>query len=327
MLTATRTRTTTSEGISLAGSPQASASAIEISGLVVSYGDKRAVDGLSLRVPRGAIYGFLGPNGAGKTTTIKTLLGLRKPDGGSARVLGYDIVRDSTELRAHIGYVSEANSLYDNLTVREMSDFCRSTSRKWDQAIVDRYIQMFGLPVKSKVKQLSNGMKRQLALSLAMGNDPDLLILDEPTSGLDPIARHELLNKLTGEIAAEGKTIFFSSHILSEVESIADWIGIIRAGKLVVSDELDYLKQSQKVLKLVYAEPPTSQEMQALRAIPGVDRVEQEGRSVRALVRTDVDGVAHRVRENFPSLRDLDIVDLNLEDLFLEYMKEDSGDR
>src|SRR5438105_4666646 len=132
MLTATET--TTREATSPVASPQESA--IEINALVVNYGDKRAVDGLTLRVPRGAIYGFLGPNGAGKTTTIKALLGLRRPDGGSAQVLGYDIVKESTELRARIGYVSESNSLYDNLTVRQMSDFCRSTARKWDQAIV-----------------------------------------------------------------------------------------------------------------------------------------------------------------------------------------------
>src|SRR5439155_17596646 len=170
--------------------------AIEINDLVVRYGPKRAVDGLSLSVPAGSVYGFLGPNGAGKTTTIKTLLGLRGPDGGSARVLGYDIVAQSTELRARTGYVSEVNSLYDHLTVREMNDFCRSTARRWNQATVDRYVQMFGLPVKAKVRQLSKGMKRQLAFALAMGGDPDLLILDEPTAGLDPIARHELLNKL-----------------------------------------------------------------------------------------------------------------------------------
>jgi ABC-2 type transport system ATP-binding protein len=278
-------------------------------------------------VPSGAIFGFLGPNGAGKTTTIKTLLGLRTPDGGSGRVLGHDIVKESTEVRAHIGYVSEANSLYDHLTVRAMNNFCRATARTWNQTIVDRYIQMFGLPLSVKVKQLSNGMKRQLALSLAMGNDPDLLILDEPTSGLDPIARHDLLNRLTGEIAAEGKTVFFSSHILSEVEAVADWVGIIKAGKLVVSDELDHMKQSQKVLKLVFAEPPRPDEIDGLKTIAGGSQVEQEGRSVRILVRKDVEGVARRIRESFPSLRDLETVDLNLEDLFLEYMKEDGNDR
>jgi len=311
--------------VSPPGSPEQQA--IEIDNLVVMYGNKRAVDGLSLRVPAGAIFGFLGPNGAGKTTTIKTLLGLRTPDGGSARVLGHDIVKESAELRAHIGYVSEANSLYDHLTVRQMNDFCRSTTRKWDQAIFERYLQMFGLPLQSKVKQLSNGMKRQLALSLAMGNDPDLLILDEPTSGLDPIARHDLLNKLTGEIAAQGKTVFFSSHILSEVESVADWIGIIKEGKLVVSDELDQLKQSQKVLKLVFSEAPSPEEIESLKSIAGGNQVEQEGRSVRIVVRKDVDVVAGRIRERFPSLRDLDTVDLNLEDLFLEYMKEDGNGR
>ena len=300
--------------------------ALEIDNLVVNYGNKRAVDGLSLTVPAGSVYGFLGPNGAGKTTTIKTLLGLRKPDGGSARVLGYDIVTENTELRARIGYVSEVNSLYDNLTVRQMNDFCRSTARKWDQSTVDRDTQMFGLPVGNKVRQLSKGMQRQLAFALAMGSEPDLLILDEPTAGLDPVARHDLLNTLVGEIAAQGKTIFFSSHILSEVEAVADWIGIIRAGKLVVSDELDTLKQRQKVLKLIYAEPPTPQEIATLQAMPGVARVEQEGRSVRIMVRQDVEGLASRIQDGSRDLRDVDIVDLNLEDLFLEYMKEEGND-
>jgi ABC-2 type transport system ATP-binding protein len=300
--------------------------AIRIENLVVNYGPKRAVDGLSLTVPLGSIYGFLGPNGAGKTTTVKTLLGLRRPDGGSAQVLGHDIVSGSTELRARTGYVSETNSLYDNLTIRQMEDFCRSTARRWDQDIVGRYIEMFGLPVKSRVKQLSKGMKRQLAFSLAMGSDPDLLILDEPTAGLDPIARHQLLNKLV-EIAAEGKTIFFSSHILSEVEAVADWIGIIQEGKLVISDELDHLKQSQKVLKLAYANPLTPQEAAVLQAMPGVTRVEQEGRSVRIMVREGVEELAQKIRQSVPAPRDLDIVDLNLEDLFLEYMKENENGR
>lgn len=300
--------------------------AIEINNLVVSYGSKRAVNGLSLSVPVGSVYGFLGPNGAGKTTTIKTLLGFRKPDGGSARVLGYDIVAQSTELRARTGFVSEVNSLYDYLTVPQMSDFCRSTARHWNQAAVDRYIKMFNLPAGGKVRQLSKGMKRQLAFSLAMGSDPDLLILDEPTAGLDPIARHELLNKLVGEVAAEGKTVFFSSHILSEVEAVAGWVGIIRDGRLVVSDDLDHLKQKQKVLRLVYAEPPTPTEIAALQAMPGVDRVEQEGRSVRVMVRGDVEALARSVRESGRELRDVGVVDLSLEDLFLDYMKEGASD-
>ncbi len=299
--------------------------AIEINNLAVSYGDKRAVDGLTLSVPTGSVYGFLGPNGAGKTTTIKTLLGFRQPNGGSAKVLGFDIVTESLELRARVGYVSEVNSMYDYLTVPQMCDFCRATSRRWEQATVDRYLKMFGLPLKAKVRQLSKGMKSQLAFSLAMGSQPDLLILDEPTSGLDPIARHQLLNQLVGEVAAEGKTVFFSSHILSEVEAVTDWVGIINAGKLLVSSELDQLKSSQKVLKLIYAEAPPTNEVDALRALPGVVRVEQEGRSVRLVARGDVDALSHLLRERPYALRDVETVDLNLEDIFLEYMKEDGN--
>ncbi|HET7080795.1 MAG TPA: ABC transporter ATP-binding protein [Chloroflexia bacterium] len=298
------------------------AAAIEIQDLVVSYGNKRAVDGLNLQVPRGAVYGFLGPNGAGKTTTIKALLGFRPANGGSARVLGYDIGTQSLEVRARVGYVSEVNSMYDYLTIPQTCAFCRQTSRRWNQAVVDRYITLFGLPPRARVGQLSKGMKSQLALSLALGSEPDLLILDEPTAGLDPVARHEFLNTLIRDIAAEGKTVFFSSHILSEVEAVADRVGIIRDGKLLVSDDLDHLKQTQRVLKLTYAEVPPPAEIAALRALPGVARVEQEGRGVRVIARGDVDALAAQLQTRPYPVRDLDSVNLNLEDLFLEYKKE-----
>ena len=298
------------------------APAIEIHNLAVQYGPRRAVDDLSFTVPAGTIFGFLGPNGAGKTSTIKALLGFRPPAAGSARVLGYDVVRDSLEVRARTGYVSEVHSLYDHLTIPQQAAFCRALSRRWDQAVVDRYIGLFGLPPRARVGQLSKGMKAQLALSLALGSAPDLLILDEPTAGLDPLARHEFLNTLVREVAAEGKTIFFSSHILSEVEAVADWVAIIRAGRLLVCDELDHLKQTQRVLKLTYAEMPPPDEIAALRALPAVARVEQEGRGVRIMARGDVDALAALVRARGGALRDVATVPLNLEDLFLEYMKD-----
>jgi ABC-2 type transport system ATP-binding protein len=301
--------------------------AIELQHLVVKYAERPAVNGLSLTVPAGAIFGFLGPNGAGKTTTIKALLGLRRPDAGSAKVLGYDAVTQSLEVRARVGYVSEVNSLYDYLTIPQHCAFCRSVSRQWDQAIVDRYVGTFGLPTNVKIGKFSKGMKSQLALSLALGSNPDLLILDEPTSGLDPMARHEFLNKLIVEIAAQGKTVFFSSHILSEVEAVADWVGIIRDGKLVVSDELDHLKQTQKVLKLTYAELPPPTEVASLRSLPGVMSLAQEGRSVRLLTHGDVETLSQTIRARPYALRDVDTVDLNLEDLFLEYMKGESNGR
>jgi ABC-2 type transport system ATP-binding protein len=321
------------KGISMATAKKESlpahgqAAAIEIHGLVVKYGSKRAVNDLTFRVPAGTIFGFLGPNGSGKTTTIKTLLGFRPPDGGSARVLGYDVVSQSLQVRARVGYVSETNSLYDFLTIPQLCAFCRSLSPEWNQQVVDRYIGLFGLPPREKVGRLSKGMKSQLALSLALGGNPDLLILDEPTAGLDPLARHEFLNTLISEVAAEGKTIFFSSHMLSEVEVVADWVAIIRKGKLVLCDELDHLKQTQKVVKLIYAELPPVSEIEMLRSLPEVKSLAQEGRSVRLVAQGNFDTLTQTIQTRPYELRDIETVDLNLEDLFLEYMKERTDGR
>ncbi|HWG84528.1 MAG TPA: ABC transporter ATP-binding protein [Deinococcales bacterium] len=296
--------------------------AIEIRDLVVQYGSKRAVDGLSLTVPQGSVFGFLGPNGSGKTTTIKTLLGIRRPDGGQASILGHDVVSDSLAVRARTGFVSEVGGLYDGLTVTQMLDFQRGTAAKWDKETAEHYIETFKLPRGARVRQLSKGMKMQLAFALAMGNSPDLLILDEPTSGLDPVARHELLNTLVGEVAATGRTVFFSSHILSEVEAVADTIAIIRGGKLIVSGDLDDLKAQQKVVRLVYVDAPPREEVEAVRALPGIARVDQEGRSLRLTTRGGLNGILEALRNRPYPVRDVDVVDIGLEDLFLEYMKE-----
>jgi ABC-2 type transport system ATP-binding protein len=296
--------------------------AINIQNLVVKYGSKRAVDGLTFTVPVGSIFGFLGPNGSGKTTTIKTLLGLRPPNEGGAHVFGYDVASQSLQVRARVGYVSETNSLYDFLTIPQLCAFCRSVSLEWDQQLVDRYVGLFGLPQREKVGNLSKGMKSQLALSLALGSNPDLLILDEPTAGLDPMARHEFLNTLVTDVASRGKTIFFSSHILSEVEAVADRVAIIHSGKLVLCDELDHLKLAKKVVKMTYVDLPPETEIETLRRLPEVMNLAQEGRSVRLLTHGNVDTLEQSLKTRPYALREVETVDLNLEDLFLESMKE-----
>ena len=301
---------------------RAPAMAIDIQNLVVKYGSKRAVDGLTFAVPVGSIFGFLGPNGSGKTTTIKTLLGFRPPNAGRAEVFGYDVVSQSMQVRARAGYVSETNSLYDYLTIPQLCAFCRSVNQEWHQEVVDRYIGLFGLPPKEKVENLSKGMKSQLALSVALGSNPDVLILDEPTSGLDPVARHEFLNTLVVDIATRGKTIFFSSHILSEVEAVADRVAIIHAGTLVVCDELSHLKRAKKVVKLTYVDLPPASEIEALRHVPQVTNVVQEGRCVRLLTEENADTVEQTLKTRPYALQEVETVDLGLEDLFLESMKE-----
>jgi ABC-2 type transport system ATP-binding protein len=302
-----------------------SRTAIEIENLTVNYGKTPILKGLSLEVPIGSIFGFLGANGAGKTTTIKTLLGFRPPDGGSARVLGYDVVSQQREICMSVGYVSETNSLYDFLTISQLCDLSRDLHWRWNQGMVDRYLQLFALPSNKRVKHFSRGMKSQLALCLALGNDPDLLILDEPTTGLDPVARQVFLTTLVRDVATAGKTIFFSSHILSEVEAIADHVAVLHHGTIALNDELDHLREMQKMLRLVYTEQPSAVEMVVLRNLPGVRQLEQEGRAVHLRIEGDVDALVEIVQARPCALRDLEVVAVPLEDLLLEYIRGDGA--
>ncbi len=295
--------------------------AIQLDHLVVRYGRRAAVDDLTLSVLRGSVFGLLGANGAGKTSTIKTLLGFRAPSGGAAHILGYNVVHDRVAINTRIGYVSETNTLYLDMTIPQLCAFFRATAQHWDQAIVDRSLRLFGLPPHGRVRRLSKGMRRQLALSLALGGDPDLLILDEPTTGLDPIARRAFLDVLMADAAAAGKTIFFSSHVLTDVEAVADSIGILRAGKLMVSGEIDALKQQHALVHLSFVEPPGDEVAQALQRTPGVVRVEREGRSARVRVVGDVPATVAALRTiSHPATVETD--GLSLDDIFLYYAQE-----
>jgi ABC-2 type transport system ATP-binding protein len=298
--------------------------AIETRGLVVRYGRKEAVDGLDLTVPRGSVYGFLGPNGAGKTTTIKTLLGLRRPVGGEARVLGYDVSypKEGIEARARVGFASEVNSLYESMTVPRLCRLCRDLGRRWDQALVDRYLDVFGIPKGVRVRRLSKGQKAQLQLCLALGSNPELLILDEPTSGLDPVARRRFLKVLVGEVAAEGRTVFFSTHLLSDIEAVADTVGIIKSGKMLVSDDLDRLRQTHGLVRIVYGDKLPDGEIEALRGLPGVRSVEREGRAVKLRVRGDVEALLWALEKRPHRVVDVDATGMSLEDIFVAYVEE-----
>ena len=299
--------------------------AIQVKDLVVNYGRKRAVDGLSMTVPRGSVYGFLGPNGAGKTSTIKTLMGFRKPNGGGAKVLEYDVVDESLEVRARVGFASEVNSLYEGMTVPRICRLCRDLSREWDQNLVDRYIGVFGLPANAKIRKLSKGQKAQLQLCLALGSNPELLILDEPTSGLDPVARRAFLKVLVGEVAAEGRTVFFSTHLLSDIEAVADTVGIIKGGKLLVSGDLDEMRVSHRIFRIVYAGTPPEEEVRSLRTLTDVKQVEREGRGIKLRVRGDVETVERGLRDRRHEIIDVDSTGMTLEDIFVSYVEDEDA--
>src|SRR5271155_1845932 len=228
---------------------------VETSQLCKSFTGKPALCGLDLRVPAGSIFGFLGRNGAGKTTTIKTIMGLLKPDSGDAHVFGTPVADAdrSIEIRRRIGFVTEDKELYPYMTVEQIIRFTRPFFPKWRDDLERRYLKMFELPPKRKIPDLSKGMRSKLMLLLAISRGAELLILDEPTDGLDPAATEDVLRELVGIAASAETTMFFSSHQLGEVELIADHIGIIDQGRMIVAGALDDMKGRYQRLHVVFA--------------------------------------------------------------------------
>ena len=205
-----------------------------------------AVNMLSLEVPKGKIFGFLGENGAGKTTTIRTLMGLQKPSSGSVKLLGYNPLGGNVPLLQKIGYVSEERSMYRWMTVNEVMGFNAGLYRNWDVEYAESLRMEFELDYKQKVKNLSRGQTAKLALLCALAPKPEILILDEASSGLDPIVRRIILEKLIDTSSSNNTTIFFSSHLVEEVDRISDEIAIICNGQLVIKGEKDNVRDSLK---------------------------------------------------------------------------------
>ena len=229
--------------------------AIETQGLRKNYGKLAAVDGLDLKVPRGTVYGFLGRNGAGKTTTIKSLLGLLRPTGGAARVLGMDVRAQLIPILERTGFVSENKMLFDTLTARQLIRFNKGYFPTWSDAMAEGYIREFEIPADTRFSKLSLGNKTKVCLMLALSQGADLLIIDEPTSGLDPVAVDVLMRTLIEDHVSQGKTVFVSSHHLSEIERIAEWVGIIDRGKLLVEARLDDIRHEFRMLTAAGQQP------------------------------------------------------------------------
>jgi ABC-2 type transport system ATP-binding protein len=225
---------------------------IEIENLTKYYGGRCILDEIDLRVPQGCIYGLLGRNGLGKTTLIRILLGLEPTTRGRTSLLGEDSSALSRKTRGRIGYVAEGHHLIQNYKVARLVGVCRGLALHWNEEFFANLAQTFRLPMDRKVKEMSAGMRAQLNLALAMAVDPELLILDDPTLGLDTVARRQFLELAIDLIQKENRTILFSSHILSDVERIADRIGVLVGGQLVIDCELDDLKDRVKKLRVIF---------------------------------------------------------------------------
>jgi len=224
-----------------------SESAIAVSGLTRRFGATTALASVSVSMPRGAVYGLVGANGAGKTTLIKHILGLLRAERGSVRVFGLDPVADPVAVLSRIGYLSEENDLPGWMRVDELLRYTCAFYAAWDEAYAEELRQQFALDPSAKIKNLSRGQKARAGLLIALAHRPELLVLDEPSSGLDPIVRRDILGAVIRTIADEGRTVLFSSHLLGEVEQVADHVTMIHQGTLVLSAPLHDIKESHRV--------------------------------------------------------------------------------
>jgi ABC-2 type transport system ATP-binding protein len=283
------------------------------------YGNTRGIEGLDLDVSKGEIFGFLGPNGAGKTTTIRQLMGMLKPTRGTAIILGLDSWSDSVEIKLHVGSIAGDVNLYDNMRVSELIDYV-DRFRPGNDPMRKELIERFSLDTEKKVKSLSSGNRQKVSIVIAFMHDPDILILDEPTSGLDPLKQQEFYNLLE-ELRERGKTVFLSSHILSEVERVCDRVGIVKDGRLVDVSSIETLVQKKvRHMDVIFRSDVDSKEFESL---PEVSEVRRYDKHMRITIQGDIDAVIKKLAGH--EVEDLTFKQPSLEDFFLSFYGN-SGD-
>lgn len=291
---------------------------ITANGLEMRFPGCDALQGVDLNIKSGTVFALLGENGAGKTTMIRILTGFQKPTSGTCRVCGLDPMTDALEIRRRIGYVSDAPALYDWMTVAEIGWFAASF---YPLGFVEKYRELisgYEVPENRKIKVLSKGQRAKVALSLALAHDPELLILDEPTSGLDPLVRREFLESMVDRASA-GRTVFLSSHQISEVERVADTVAILHGGKFTLCGELVELKDSISEVTVNLDDPLIA--LPRLSSPAEVLSEETEGRQRRMIVR----GFTREMRDTIAARNGVNAVrdrSASLEELFVACTRE-----
>jgi len=268
---------------------------IETHGITKRYGKLLAVDGVDLSVAPGSVFALMGRNGAGKTTLIRMLLGLTPITKGSANVLGMNPARRAVPIRRKVGYVPEEHHMYPWMRVGEVAWFTSAFYPTWDAALCARLLDRFGLDPQKRIRELSRGMKAKVALTLALAHRPPLLVLDEPTTGLDAIVRKEFLESLVEVAAEEGRTVFISSHLLTDVERIAERVALLEEGRLRLVEDVETLKARIHELRITFRDaPPPALDL------PGVLSVQKTRREWTAVCEGPAEKAAAAVRAKCP---------------------------
>ena len=289
-----------------------STAVISTRALTKHYGSIRALSDLTLDVRPGEIFGFLGPNGAGKSTMIRTILGFLQPTRGGATVLGMDIVRDSVEIRRLTGYLPGGISFYDSLTGEQVLDYLSDMQGRQPnrRAVLCERLELPAAVLRRRVRDYSRGMRQKLGVIQALQHDPELAILDEPSEGLDPLMQ-QAFYRILDDLRAEGRTVFFSSHVLSEVERLCDRVAIIRDGRLMALHDVHGLlaHRRRRVSLRWRGTAPTN--------LPGLEEVQVDGSRLTGMLSGEIAEFVRAVAS--PSLDDLTIEPASLEEAFLEY--------
>jgi len=281
---------------------------IETKNLTKYYGKIKGVENLSFSVKKGEIFGFLGPNGAGKTTTIRTLLGYLHPTSGEAYIFGKNIEDNIVEIKREVGYIPGDLSIYGHMTGREFLNYFASL-RNTKMVLLDDLLKVFEVPLERKIKGYSKGMKQKLGIIQAFMDDPEIVIMDEPTSGLDPLLQQKFYDFLHKQ-KKKGKTVFFSSHVLSEVDKICDRIGIIRNGEIVALEDVETLKGKMgKMIRVKIKENPET--------FKGPKSMKIKDGWIEFVTNDDVDHWIKLLSKY--TIVDLEIAEFSLEDIFIHY--------
>jgi len=311
--------------------------AVKAENLTKKFGNFVAVDHISFTVRRGTIFGFLGPNGAGKTTTIRMLLGLLRPTSGQATVLGYDIVRQTNQIKQRIGYMSQRFSLYNDLTVEENLNFYGRTYGLHGQRLRERkavVLRMAGLEGRERelTRNLAGGWRQRLALGAAIIHEPEMLFLDEPTAGVDPVSRREFWDLLY-DLAASGTTIFVTTHYMDEAEHCQS-LAFIQRGRLVAMGPPRVIKETEmtsQVLELDCDKPdkavPLLRQIEGWDGRPLFDEVTLYGTLIHIISQdaaTQRDYIQQRLQQTGIQVRSLDLVSPSLEDVFISSVRRTS---